>query len=100
MLTRFFVVLVTTLVAAGSLAVASALATDEPAPKPGDSQSCIDNMRPISHLGTHRRRSLRVAGDDFPLDDSDLSGPPRGRPFDQEATSLRLRYPRLVARFR
>jgi hypothetical protein len=41
-----------------------------------------------------------VADDDFPLDDSDLSGRPRGRPFDQDTTSLRLRYPRLVARFR
>jgi Protein of unknown function (DUF4240) len=41
-----------------------------------------------------------VADDDFPLDDSDLSGRPRGRPFDQDTTSLRLRYPRLVSRFR
>jgi hypothetical protein len=59
MLTRSFFVLVTTLVVAGSLAVASALATDEPAPKPGDSQTCVDKMRPVSHLGMHWRRSFR-----------------------------------------
>jgi hypothetical protein len=41
-----------------------------------------------------------VVGDDFPLDDSDRSGPPRGRPFDEQVTSLGRRYPRLVARFR
>lgn len=60
MLTRSFFVLVTTLVVASSLAVASALATDEPAPKPGDSQTCVDNMRPVSHLGTHWRRGFRI----------------------------------------
>jgi hypothetical protein len=60
MLTRSFFVLVTTLVAASSLAVASALATDEPPPKSGDSQNCVDNMRPVSHLDTHWRRDFRI----------------------------------------
>jgi Protein of unknown function (DUF4240) len=39
--------------------------------------------------------------DDFPLDDSDLSGTPRGARFDvSDAAGLARRYPRLVARFR
>ena len=41
-----------------------------------------------------------VTGEDFPLDDSDLSGAPRGRPFDERAATLAKRYPRLTARFR
>jgi hypothetical protein len=42
-----------------------------------------------------------VTGGDFPLDDSDLSGPPRGTPFDENDTAaLARRYPRLAARFR
>jgi uncharacterized protein DUF4240 len=42
-----------------------------------------------------------ATGDDFPLDDSDLDGTPRGRPWDDEAIeSLLRRYPRLAARFR
>ena len=42
-----------------------------------------------------------VTGGDFPLDDSDLSGRPRGTPFnDNERGSLTRRYPRLAARFR
>ena len=42
-----------------------------------------------------------VTGDDFPLDDSDLSGRPRGTPFsDSNRASLTRRYPRLAARFR
>jgi hypothetical protein len=42
-----------------------------------------------------------VTGGDFPLDDSDLSGPPRGTPFDEnDAAALARRYPRLTARFR
>ena len=42
-----------------------------------------------------------VTGEDFPLDDSDLSGPPSGRPLDlDDASALARRYPRLAARFR
>jgi hypothetical protein len=42
-----------------------------------------------------------VTGGDFPLDDSDLSGRPRGTPFsDNNAAGLVRRYPRLAARFR
>jgi type IV secretory pathway VirB10-like protein len=39
--------------------------------------------------------------DDFPLDDSDLSGRPRGTPFDENGlAALQRRFPRLAARFR
>jgi hypothetical protein len=41
-----------------------------------------------------------VTGEDFPLDDSDLSGAPRGTPFDERDAALAKRYPRLTARFR
>jgi uncharacterized protein DUF4240 len=42
-----------------------------------------------------------VTGGDFPLDDSDLSGRPRGKPFNEnDRGSLARRYPRLAARFR
>jgi hypothetical protein len=42
-----------------------------------------------------------VAGEDIPADDSDLSGDPRGEPWDDEAQeALVQRYPRLAARFR
>jgi hypothetical protein len=42
-----------------------------------------------------------VTGHDFPLDDSDLSGQPRGTPFDDnDAAALARRYPQLAARFR
>jgi hypothetical protein len=42
-----------------------------------------------------------VTGGDFPLDDSDLSGLPRGTPFgDNNAAGLARLYPRLAARFR
>jgi Protein of unknown function (DUF4240) len=42
-----------------------------------------------------------VTGDDYPLDDSDLSGSPRGTPWDAEdEDTLIARYPRLAARFR
>jgi hypothetical protein len=42
-----------------------------------------------------------VKGGDFPLDDSDLSGPPRGEPWNTDNdTDLARRYPRLFARFR
>ena len=40
-------------------------------------------------------------GEDIPADDSDLSGDPRGEPWDDEAQeALVQRYPRLAARFR
>lgn len=42
-----------------------------------------------------------VADDDFPLDDSELSGEPRGTPLDEDDdAALARRYPRLAARFR
>jgi hypothetical protein len=42
-----------------------------------------------------------VAGTDIPVDDSDLSGSPRGEPWDDEdQDALVRRYPRLAARFR
>jgi hypothetical protein len=41
-----------------------------------------------------------VTGEDFPLDDSDVSGAPRGTPFDERDAALAQRYPRLTARFR
>ena len=52
-----------------------------------------DNVAPDAYSG--------VTGGDFPLDDSDLSGSPRGRPFDDsDISALVRRYPRLAARFR
>jgi hypothetical protein len=42
-----------------------------------------------------------VTGGDFPLDDSDLSGRPRGTPFDDsDVAALTRRFPKLAARFR
>jgi Protein of unknown function (DUF4240) len=42
-----------------------------------------------------------VTGGDFPLGDSDVSGSPRGTPFNEDdAAGLARRYPRLAARFR
>lgn len=42
-----------------------------------------------------------VTGDDLPVDDSDLSGNPRGQEWDSEdEDALARRYPRLAARFR
>ncbi len=42
-----------------------------------------------------------ATGDDFPADSSDLSGRPRGEPWDDESQeSLVQRYPALAARFR
>jgi hypothetical protein len=42
-----------------------------------------------------------VTGGDFPLDTSDLSGPPDGTPFNEnDIAGLTSRYPRLAARFR
>jgi hypothetical protein len=41
-----------------------------------------------------------VTGADFPLDDSDVSGSPRGTPFDENDGALARSYPRLAARFR
>jgi hypothetical protein len=42
-----------------------------------------------------------VTSDDFPLDDSDLSGQPRGTSFNEnDGAALARRYPRLAARFR
>lgn len=42
-----------------------------------------------------------ATGNDFPLDDSDLSGPPAGASFDvEDAAALAHRYPKLESRFR
>jgi hypothetical protein len=42
-----------------------------------------------------------VTGEDIPADDSDLSGDPRGQPWDDDQqAALMQRYPRLAARFR
>ena len=42
-----------------------------------------------------------AAGEDIPADDSDLSGDPRGEPWDDEdQDALVQRYPALAARFR
>jgi hypothetical protein len=41
-----------------------------------------------------------VTGNDFPLDDSDLSGRPAGTPLNLSSTSLRSHYPLLARRFR
>jgi Sec-independent protein translocase protein TatA len=42
-----------------------------------------------------------ATGSDFPLDEPDLSGTPRGKPFDENDTAaMAARYPRLYARFR
>jgi hypothetical protein len=42
-----------------------------------------------------------ATGNDFPGDDSDLSGPPRGTPFNENDVEALVReYPKLAARFR
>ena len=42
-----------------------------------------------------------ATGEDIPADDSDLSGDPRGEPWDDETQeALVQRFPRLAARFR
>ncbi|HEX4733040.1 MAG TPA: DUF4240 domain-containing protein [Thermoleophilaceae bacterium] len=41
-----------------------------------------------------------VTGNDYPLDDSDLSGPPEGPQINLQEATLRTLYPRLAARFR
>ena len=42
-----------------------------------------------------------ATGDDFPADSSDLSGSPRGEPWDDESQEMLVqRYPALAARFR
>jgi hypothetical protein len=41
-----------------------------------------------------------VTGNDFPFEDSDLSGTPTGMPLDLDDPALMRRYPRLAARFR
>jgi hypothetical protein len=51
-----------------------------------------DNVAPDAYAS--------VTGSDFPLDDSDLSGPPAGRPLSLDGRALQRLYPRLAARFR
>jgi uncharacterized protein DUF4240 len=58
----------------------------------GDWESA-DNVAPDAYSS--------VTGSDFPLDDSDLSGRPRGTPFNEnDSAGLARHYPRLAARFR
>ena len=60
MFTRSFSALAVALVAAATLAVASAMATDEPAPpSPVSPKACVDNMRPVSRLSATWRTSFR-----------------------------------------
>jgi hypothetical protein len=64
MFARTLSALVTTLVAAATFAVASAMATDEPAPpsapsSPGSAKSCVDSTRPVSRLSANWRTSFR-----------------------------------------
>jgi hypothetical protein len=60
MFTRSFSALAVALVAAATLAVASAMATDEPAPQsPAGPKACVDNMRPVSRLSANWRTSFR-----------------------------------------
>jgi hypothetical protein len=58
----------------------------------GDWESA-DNVAPDAYSS--------ATGNDYPLDDSDLSGRPRGKPFNENAIgALVRRFPRLAARFR
>jgi hypothetical protein len=44
----------------GTLAVASAMATDEPTPPvQGTTRACVDNMRPLSRLSVHWQSDFR-----------------------------------------
>jgi Protein of unknown function (DUF4240) len=51
-----------------------------------------DNVAPDAYAS--------VTGEDFPLDDSDLSRRPAGAPLNLDGAALRGHYPRLAARFR
>ena len=57
----------------------------------GDWESA-DNVAPDAYSS--------VTGNDYPLDDSDLSGPPAGARINLDGAALRSLYPRLAARFR
>jgi len=60
MFTRSLSVLAVTLVAATTLAVASAMATDEPAPpSPASAKACVDNVRPVSRLSANWKSAFR-----------------------------------------
>jgi hypothetical protein len=60
MFSRSFSALAVALVAAATLAVASAMATDEPAPQTTASpKACVDNMRPVSRLSAKWKTSFR-----------------------------------------
>jgi hypothetical protein len=75
-----------------ALADPDSLATVAEDAETGDWENA-DNVAPDAY-------SSRT-GNDFPLDDSDLSGPPRGTPFNEnDADGLARQYPRLAARFR
>ena len=60
MFTRSLSAVAGMLVVAGTLAVASATATDEPAPPTqGSAHACVDNMRPLSRLSVGWQRNFR-----------------------------------------
>jgi len=59
MFTRSFSALAVAFVAAATLAVASAMATDEPAPPSTSPKACVDNMRPVSRLSASWRTTFR-----------------------------------------
>jgi hypothetical protein len=60
MFKRSLSALAVALVAAATLAVASAMATDEPAPQsPASAEACTDNMRPVSRLSAHWKTAFR-----------------------------------------
>jgi hypothetical protein len=61
MFTRSLFALAGMLLVAGTLAVASAMASDEPTPPVrGNARACVDNMRPLSRLSVGWKRSFRL----------------------------------------
>jgi hypothetical protein len=76
---------------------------------PHTTNRCLHESPAMPGLSRVRENADSVAGDayesatgeDIPADDSDLSGDPRGTPWDDDREGdLVRRYPRLAARFR
>jgi hypothetical protein len=85
------------LISLGPAAVAQALRDpDGLAPMVQDAENGdwenADNVAPDAYSS--------VTGNDYPYDDSDLSGPPAGARINLQESTLRRLYPRLAARFR
>jgi Protein of unknown function (DUF4240) len=85
------------LISLGPTAVAQALRDpDGLAPMVKDAENGdwenADNVAPDAYSS--------VTGNDYPYDDSDLSGPPAGPRINLQQSTLRRLYPRLAARFR